>query len=56
MKVSQLIKELQKAQDEYGDLPVNHHADSRSVYSVYIYTETGNEPKGKSDAVEIFLH
>ena len=67
MKAKQLINELTKLVDIYGDLPVRFDegltsVDVKSVYaynkvkSVHAYNKIGNSPNKEDGAVEIFIH
>lgn len=58
MKASDLIKELQRAINEHGDLPVRFFEDMRDndVGSVVVYDDNGNYPDQVNGPAEIYLH
>lgn len=58
MKVSEVIKDLQKALDEHGDLPVryNDSFNDRTVAEITPYTKEGNCPDDENAAAEIYIH
>ena len=58
MKAKQLINELTKLVDIYGDLPVrfDEGLTSVDVKSVHAYNKIGNSPNKEDGAVEIFIH
>lgn len=57
MKISKLIKELQALEKQYGDLPVRrgYVLKEADVGVVHVYTEEGEFPECREDAVEVFL-
>lgn len=60
MKASELIKELQKAKKQFGNLPVNFdtYSSSKTVGKVVVYDEDGHGPNEKrgGEPFEIYLH
>lgn len=58
MKISALIKELQKSKKRFGDLPIffsSPFGDVR-ISEAVVYDAAGNNPKGRADASEVYLH
>lgn len=58
MKARTLIRELEIAVEEYGDLPVTFDGITSpvNVGDVEVYDIEGNEPKGDKKPFEIYLH
>jgi len=60
MSASDLIREITRLMDEYGDLPVyrtgGEPGSERPIGPVEVYDVTGNDPTADSPAVQIHIH
>lgn len=58
MKVSDVIKRLQKLKIEYGDLPVSAAGEFGDIpiQRICVYDDEGNSPDRGRKPFEIFLH
>lgn len=58
MRAKVLIRQLQEAVKQHGDLPVRFFEDMRdkNVGKVVVYDENGNFPDEVNKPAEIYLH